>query len=193
MDAAQQLIMSVCVCDVGYCNGIWNYFNLRSYFYLLRMCFIITHSLQSVCRHDPHPINNTRRHFVVTGVRPGRGPGYTASQAQRVSDENIQFYSLIVLSNICEDENQAPNLNPSFICQSDLSNIHIFNFQSDTRRYQNNNAVGLQYTVTNTQGIVFFLSVDHVTRETRCLSSLYNIFILFFWTYGLEDAHCFGI
>lgn len=53
---------------VGFCI----YFILGPYFYLLRMCFIITHSLQSVWRHDPHPINNTRRHFVVTGSHQAR-------------------------------------------------------------------------------------------------------------------------
>ena len=45
------------------------------------------------------------------------------------------------------------NVSMFYKCQYDVSYI-FFNFQSDTRRYQNNNAVGLEYTVSNTPGIV---------------------------------------
>ena len=146
------------------------YFISGPYFYLLRMCFIITHSLQSVWRHDPHPINNTRRHFVVTGSHQARqqashpsGPALLIILNQKGQWPNYSISQSDVLKLTSPRSNQ-----PQFYIDVNVIFLtHLFRFQSDTRRYQDNNDAGLQYTVTNTQGIVFCLSVDHVTRETR--------------------------
>ena len=156
-----------------------------------RMDFIITCVLQSFWRHDPHPINNMRGdtlwshrshqvigHHILTGNSSApKSKGSVKKFFKRF--KHTQLIEGVPCSNALFSANVYLFFNWYFtnVSIGFLIFLYFFQFQSDTRRYQNNNDVGLEYTVTDTQGIVFCLSTDQVKREAP---TLFYIFILYF-------------
>ena len=158
------------------------YLILGPYFYLLRMCFIITHSLQSVWRHDPHPINNTRRHFVVTGSHQARHHGITSFRPSFTHNPKSKG-SVAKLFNftVWYFKIDEPKFKPTPVlhrCQCDISNTS-FSFSVRYKKIPTQQWCRTPIYSYQHPGYCILLISWSCHEGNTLLSSSHNIFIIY--------------